>query len=145
AASALRSATVTGDRSGLSSTAILCRKCGRMASPAVSARSAASARKPSSSPTILLLQAFEVGHHIRSVLHLRQAGKGHLRTLREVLRPIEPHIELVRVPLLALVRRECLRELVIRHGCDVFFEDPEQVRADLVRPAFVESVALQAD
>src|SRR5437763_14327743 len=97
AASALRSAIVTGDKSALSSTAILCRKCGRMASPAASARSEASARNASSSATVLLFQAFEIADDIRAVLHLRQAGECHLCALREVLRPIEPDIELVRV------------------------------------------------
>src|ERR1051326_2949827 len=145
AASALRSAIVTGDRSALSSTAILCRKCGRMASPAASARSEASARNASSSATGLLFQAFEIGDDIRPILHLRQAGEGHLCALRKFLRLIKPNVELVRVPLLALMREERLRELIVRHCGNVLFHDAVEVGSDLVSAAFIEGVALQAD
>src|ERR1051326_7380023 len=145
AASALRSAIVTGDRSALSSTTILCRKCGRMASPAASTRAEASARNASSSPTFLLFQAVEIGDDIRAVLNLWQARECHLCALREVLRLIKPNIELVRVPLLALMRGERLRELIVRYCGDVLFHDAVEVGADLVGAAFIEGVALQAD
>src|SRR5436190_12791475 len=145
AASALRSAIVTGDKSGLSSTAILCRKCGRMVSPAASARSEASARKSSSSLTFLLFQAFEISDDIGAVLYLREPREGHLGALRKVLRLVEPDIELVRVPFLGLVRRKRLRELVVRHRGDVLFHDAVEVGADLVGAAFVKGVALLAD
>ena len=49
AASAARSAMVTGVRSGLSSTSIAVRKCGRIAAPAASANWAASAKQASRS------------------------------------------------------------------------------------------------
>src|SRR5205085_5007060 len=145
AASALRSAIVTGDKSGLSSTAILCRKCGRMASPAASARSEASARKSSSSLTFLLFQAFEIGDDIGAVLYLREPREGHLGALRKVLRLVEPDIELVRIPFLALVRSKRLRELIVRHRGDVLLHDAVEVGADLVGAAFVKGVALLAD
>src|SRR5437763_8306503 len=145
AVSAARSATVTGDKSGLSVTARGWRKCGRIASPAASARSPASARKRSSSPTGLLFQGFEVGDDIGPVLHLRQSGEAHLGALGELLRLVEPDIELVGIPFLALMRRERLRELVVRHGGDVPFPDAAQIGADRVCAALLEGVALQAD
>src|SRR5205807_6811807 len=145
AVSAARSAAVTGDRSGLSSTVIGWRKYGRIASPAASARSAASARNGSSSATGLLFQAFQIGHDIGAVLRLRQAGERHLGALGETLRLEQPHIQLIRIPLLALMREQCLGELVVRHGGDVFLHDPEEIRTDLVLTTLVEGVALQAD
>src|SRR5258705_11142327 len=106
AVSAARSATVTGDRSGLSVTAMGWRKCGRIASPAASARSPASARKRLSSPTGLLFQGFEIGDDIGPVLHLRQSREAHLGALGKLLRPVEPQVKLVGVPFLALMLGE---------------------------------------
>src|ERR1700731_1397369 len=145
AASAARSATVTGDRSALSSTAILWRKYGRIPSPAASARSAASARNASSSPTGLLFQAFEIGDDIGPILHLRQAGEAHLGTLGEGLRLVKPDVELVGIPLLALLLEQRRGKLVVRHAGDVLVHDAEQIGADLVGAALLERVALLAD
>src|SRR3954451_7528027 len=116
-----------------------------MASPAASARSEASARKSSSSLTFLLFQAFEIGDDIGAVLYLREPREGHLGALRKVLRLVEPDIELVRTPFLALVRSERLRELIVRHRGDVLLHDAVEVGADLVGTAFVKGVALLAD
>src|SRR5579872_2884115 len=149
AVSAARSAAVTGDRSALSSTRIAWRKYGRIAAPAASASSAASAKAASSgtpaaaavAATLLLFERLEIGDHVGPVLDLRQAGEAHLGALGEILRLVEPDIELVRVPLLALMRRQGLRELVARHIGDVLVHHAKQVGADLVRAALVEAVA----
>src|SRR5260370_24515503 len=92
AASAARSATVTGDRSGLSSTVSFWRKYGRIASPAASARSTARARNWSVATTFLLFHAFEIGDDVGPVLRLRQARKRHLGALGEFLRLWRPDI-----------------------------------------------------
>src|SRR6266700_5756575 len=145
AASAARSAAVTGDRSGLSSTAIGRRKYGRIASPAASARSIARARNWSVSTTFLLFQAFQIGDHVGAVLHLGEPRKRHLGALGEFLRLGEPDIQLVRIPFLALMREQRLGKLVIRHAGDIFFHGAEQCGADLIGLALVKGMALQTD
>src|SRR5439155_22840704 len=94
ACSAARSAIVTGERSGLSSTVSGARKCGRIAAPAASASRVARARKRSSSTTGLLFEAFEIGDDVGAVLPLLDAGERHLGPLGEYLRFVEPDIEL---------------------------------------------------
>src|SRR3954452_6627549 len=97
AASASRSAMVTGDRSALSSITSLWRKCGRIAAPAASASSLASARKRSRSISVLpalaparrpdlfprLFQRLEIGDHVGAVLRLLESREAHLRALGE--------------------------------------------------------------
>src|SRR5579864_8715879 len=145
AVSAARSATVTGDRSALSSTVRFWRKWGRIAARAASARLAASARNRSIAATFLLLQAFQIGDHVGPVLLLRHPRERHLGAFGEVLRLVEPDIELVRIPLLVLVGGQRRRELIARYCRDLLLHDAEQVRPDLVGLALVEGMALQAD
>src|SRR5258708_27339152 len=161
--SAPRSATVTGDESGLSSIAIGVRKYGRITAPAASASSVASARAASNKsaaalevkPEVVagtgpyftdrrLLQRLQIDDHIGAVLHLGQTREAHLGALRKGLRFVEPDVQLVRIPLLALVCGQRLGELIAFDVGDVLFHDAEQVRPDLVGAAFLKGMALQA-
>src|SRR5258708_3302243 len=103
AASAARSAAVTGLRSGLSSTAREVRKYGRITAPAASASSEARARYASNAATSSLFEGHQIFDDVGAVLLLRQPGEGHLGALSEILRMEQPDIELVRIPLLVLV------------------------------------------
>src|SRR5436190_5175965 len=149
ACSAARSAAVTGVRSALSSIVSGCRKYGRIASPAASARRSASSRHRSSSPgpteLASLFQRFEVGDDIGSILALGDAGKSHLGALDEGLRFPQPLVEPFRIPLFSLMRFHCGRELIARHLGHCLLRDPPQIRPDLVWSALVEGVACGAD
>src|SRR5271155_417760 len=119
ACSAARSAAVTGVRSALSSTLSGCRKYGRIASPAASAKRSASSRYGSNSPGVTglthLFQCLEIGNDIGSILGLGETDEGHLGTLDEGLRPPQPLIELFGIPLLTLMRFHRCRELIAGH------------------------------
>src|SRR5215472_4098377 len=146
AASAARSAAVTGLRSALSTTASGWRKAGRIASPAASAKRIARARKASRSISgTSLFQRVEIGDDIGAILRLGHAGEGHLGALDQGLRLPQPLVQLVGIPFLVLVRLHRRRKLVVRDGRHVLLGDAPQVRADLVGAALIEGVALDAD
>src|SRR6185437_16608816 len=125
AASASRSAMVTGLASLLSSTAIFWRKYPRITAAAALARSSARARWAALTGSVMprapslaggqrlgtVGERVEIGDDVGPVLGIGQTGEGHLGALGEGLRAGQPLIELVDVPV-ALMVLQCRRELV---------------------------------
>src|SRR6185437_11037880 len=125
-----------------------------MTAPAASASDSARARWAAATGSVMpparsfsqrlrvVGERVEIGHDIGAVLRLLQAGEGHLGALGEGLRVVEPLVELLDIPFLALMRGERRRERVAVAALgDGLAQDVVEIGADTVGPALLEGVA----